>query len=504
MIAGPVDESSLSVTVKQDAPKDFASFPDEVLDRVESRPGTKRRASIVSRIFSNLQSEAQHKSVWITGILFLAENPGIDKLRNEAGSRLLSMARFRSVIKKSSFTTAVNFMEIDPAEIDMNYHFQTILDDSEKPPSREDVYEYVSGMYDDWLPDLSKPLWQILIVPQTQDGGAAVVTRISHIIGDGVSQVEVLMRLIDAQDEADAETAKAIRPPEKRKPKKIFGPLKRTSIFLGGVWSGLTAILNKPDPPNSLCQGSRGVTTLRRKFAFTEKIPLDRIKVLKNKLEDSTINDVLILMLNETLRRYFEEAEETAVLNGGRVTAQFPISTRARGANAFQDDNPCNSMAYGYLKFHFEKKGSMLDRFWRMKRDIDKIKHSPGPKIQVASIRALSPALPRSILNMLALGVGDLATGQLSNIAAPQKPVHIAGARVDDMTFVLFAPVALYLGLLSYNGQVNCSVCLDGDLDADPKDVVRHWGDVFADFEREVLDYDGDMIRRPRFLTDAL
>ncbi|GBG28657.1 Hypothetical Protein FCC1311_017091 [Hondaea fermentalgiana] len=489
-----------------DAKGDFAQFPDEVLQRLDSRPGTRRRASIVSRIFSSLQDEAQHKSVWITGILFLATSPGIDKLRNEVGHRLLSIPRFRSVVQKKSPSSPAYFTEVDTSEIDMNYHFITILD--ETSPTREEVYEYVSTMYETWNPDLGKPLWQILFVPRTADGGAVVITRINHAIGDGISQVEVLMRLIDAKDEADAEAAaqaaETARPPPKRKVAKTFGPLNRAGIFAGGIYDGLTAILRSPDPQNSLQHGHEGATSLKRKFAFTEKIALDRIKAVKNKLEGATINDVLMLLLNETLHRYFKEAGDEAVLNGSRVTAQFPISTRPRNAEAFRNDDPCNSIAYGYLKFRFEDNGPMIDRFWRIKRDIDKIKLSPAPFVGIRTLRNLSPMLSRSMLNKLALGVGDLATGQLSNVAAPQTPVHIAGARVDDMSFVLLAPTSLYMGLLSYNGQVNCAICLNGELEADPKDVVRSWGTVFDEFESEVLAYDGDLIPRPRSFLDSL
>ncbi|GBG28658.1 O-acyltransferase WSD1 [Hondaea fermentalgiana] len=487
---------------KRTSSQGFARFPDEVLDRVDSQPGMKRRASIVSKIFSSLQDEAQHKSVWITGILLLAENPGIDKLRNEMAHRLLSIPRFRSVVQKKSASAPAYFTEIEMSDIDMNYHFQTILDES--TPSREDIHAYVSSMYETWTPDLTKPLWQILFVPRTHEGGAAIVTRINHAIGDGISQVEILMRLIDGDDEADGATSTTAKQqlPTKRERAKTFGPLNRTGIFLGGVSEGLTAIMRAPDAPNSLKHGAKGATSLKRKYAFTEKIPLDRIKSIKSKLDGATINDVLMLVLNETLHRYYQEAGDEAVLRKGRITAQFPVSTRSRNAEAFRNDDPCNSIAYGYLTFRFTKRGSMIDRFWRIKRDIDKIKLSPAPYVGIRTLRGLSPVLSRNMLNKLALGVGTLATGQLSNVVAPQEAVHICGARVDDMSFVLLAPTSLYMGLLSYNGFVNCAICLNGDLPADPSKVVRHWGEVFADFEREVLAHDGDLISRPRRFMD--
>lgn len=79
-------------------------------------------------------------------------------------------------------------------------------------------------------------------------------------MGDGVSQVEVLLRLLDQPDGLTRQDT--VRPPSKRK-NKGYGPLNKTRIFLGGVIDGAFGVFGKPDPANSLRPASSSV-----RFAF--------------------------------------------------------------------------------------------------------------------------------------------------------------------------------------------------------------------------------------------
>ncbi|GBG24950.1 Hypothetical Protein FCC1311_039011 [Hondaea fermentalgiana] len=470
-----------------------------------SRPGRKIRASITTRLVGNLQRESQAKASWVTGILFFDHDPGFERVQSVVAERLMVMPRFRARMKARSFPLPqkFHFVEVNLEDFDIDYHLQKVLADGDTPPTTNDVIHFVENMYNGWEPDLSKPLWQLLYVPRLDDGRACLITKISHAIGDGVSQIEVLMRMLDpASDEDEAAMIQASRPPMKRKKKATFGPLNRTRIFLGGLWSGVFNVFSASDPPNSLRPKNTSDVSGERRFAFTEKVPLPRMKEVKNKLEGATLNDVLILLLTLTMREYFIEAGDEAALSGAKVSAQFPISTRSRGEDPFRDDDPRNQFSYGFLKFYVTFKGSNIDLFWKIKRDLDKIKMSPAPFVTTRTAKVLVPILPLKVSNSTVLQAANKATAQLSNVAAPAHAVKIAGARVTDMSFLIFSPLALYVGILSYNNNVSASVCLDANLGVDPNLVAKHWGPQFEAFYEEVMSHDG-MISSRRSCLDC-
>lgn len=78
------------------------------------------------------------------------------------------------------------------------------------------------------------------------DGRGVVVTNISHVIGDGVSQTEVLFRLLDD----DALNSKVTSRPKAKRSKQQVPFLRKASIFIGGVFNGVFAVFGRPDPPN--------------------------------------------------------------------------------------------------------------------------------------------------------------------------------------------------------------------------------------------------------------
>lgn len=482
----------------QKADKIEATFSHHV--QSSSRPGRKIRASVTTRMLGNLQRESQHKSTWVTGLLYFDHDPGFEVVQEVLIERLMSMPRFRACMKGNSFPIPqkIHFVEIDLKDFDIDYHLNKVLDDH--PATDEEINHFVEQMYSGWEPDMSKPLWQLHYVPQMVDGRACLITKISHVIGDGVSQIEVLLRMLDPPtDEEEAKLIQESRPPAKKMKKAAFGPLNKLRFFLGGVWSGVFNVFSASDPANSLRPANTSDCSDMRRFAFTDKIPLDRMKEVKNKLQGATLNDVLVLVLTLTLRQYFRESGDQRVLNGSKVSAQFPVSTRMPGEQAFRNEDPRNQFSYGFLRFHLTFKGSDLQLFWKIKRDLDKLKLSPAPFVTTRVAKMLIPVLPLKTCNQTVLQAANKATGQLSNVAAPSRPCKIAGAHVTDMSFLLFSPLALYLGILSYNNKVSASICIEANLGVDPNEIAKHWKTQFDSFYDEVMAQEGDIPQKRRW-----
>jgi len=475
-----------------------------------ARPGRNVRGSVVTRLILNLQRESMDLSSWPTGILYLSENPGIERVRELMVERMLPMPRFRSRLIVSGILGKAGFKELPLEEIDMHHHVEEVLNDG--PKTEEDIRNYLSHLYDEWEPDLSKPLWKVDLIPNFNNGGACLITRISHAIGDGVSQIEVLLRMLDP-DSLEGDGEAAARPPAKRRPKPYFGPVNRALIFLGGVRKGLTGISKTPDKGNSMRTKKSSDISRQRRYAFSEKIALDEIKEVKNLLEDATVNDILVVILTLTLRKYFQGKGENNVLHGRAVNAQFPLSVRGRKEHAFKklpsgELDPHNKWAYGFQRFYVSDKHNkdVLKLFWKIKRDLDIVKLSPQPVVTVLAAKfLLMPFLPLKGINGISMLLANKSTGQLSNVAAPPVKVRIGGATVEDMSFLLFSPLSSYFGIMSYNGSVSCTIQLEKNLNVNPEDIAKHWKPAFDEFKTLVISKaSNNVIKRPRSFLDAL
>ena len=167
--------------------------------------------------------------------------------------KLLSIPRFRSQYDSKRG----GFVEVSEEEMDMDYHYR-IVDDELDVTQISD--EYVGDIYGKMQFDFNKPWWQVLYFPRLKDGRSLVLTRISHAIGDGISQVELLFKLMDAPDDSSAEGAKlALKPPvrhdflqyysvravlirllakgKRKVVKSSYGPLNKARIFVSGIFS---------------------------------------------------------------------------------------------------------------------------------------------------------------------------------------------------------------------------------------------------------------------------
>ncbi|CAK8992878.1 Wax ester synthase/diacylglycerol acyltransferase 5 (WS/DGAT 5) (Diacylglycerol O-acyltransferase WSD5) (Long-chain-alcohol O-fatty-acyltransferase WSD5) [Durusdinium trenchii] len=448
-----------------------------------AKPGKTRRASIMTRILAGLSKESDTKATWVVGILTLASNPGLEALKEGVGMKLLEMPRFRSVAK-TPMGRRMYWKELSVSDMDMEYHFR------ERPDikTQAQLVDFVGDPWADSPPDLDKPLWVTTLIPEMEDGRAVLVTNISHTIADGVSSIEVLFRLL-ADAENPAEMAKA-RPPPKRK-QKTFGPINRALLFLSGVKEGLFLILGKPDGPSSLRpKGSLAPT--KKICAFADPIDIDRVKAVKLKMENATLNDVMITVLTMCIKAFVDEQDDQKVRRGAKFRAQFPVNLRKKGQDVFKDGSPGNTWGYGYTRMFLSDKAHAdgpVALAWKVKRNFDKVKEKPTPIVSKWVAAAIIPLLPQKFFNKIVLdGLGQKSTAQLSSVASATKRVKLVGTSVEieDMNFVLHSPLLSYLGLISYAGKVHVIVNLDKKVGVDPQEIVKHWAPSFEKLEAAV------------------
>lgn len=416
--------------------------------------------------------ETANVGSWICGVMTFTKMIPKEKFRESIiDEKLLTYSRMRSkVVVKSK-----SKLEFVPVEVDYDYHINYVFDpEGEEEWGKDQVDEFISSLNGHPM-DSEKPLWKVFIIPKLKDTGQSdVVLYLSHVLGDGLSFIDVLLSMFAKPEEKEKISVK----------KNFKAPSlpvhKKASAFMGGVRHGLFSSLYKRDPKNILLLPDYRVSSPKKLVGTTDPIPLDDLKNFRVILREkhkifATLNDIIMLLLNNSLKSFYKEKGETPK----RVTCSFPISTRGKGQTVLYKDNPTNMFAYGVFVFDFKSK-DCLTCLRKIKAQTDKIKNSPSPYIQNYQAAAVMKVAPMKTILKTVQKVANTSTLQLSNIPGPQSQLFLGDIALDDMRFFLFAPFGLYIGILSYNGKVHVSINMDSELGVKPSEIINHW---MAEFE---------------------
>jgi len=447
---------------------------------------------------------------WITAVIELGPSPGENAFRDVMLKRLLKFGKFRSVVKRVRRKLA--WLELDLSEMDMDYHWKEVNLADGKGASQQQVQEYIGKMYDNWKPDHSRPLWSVEFIPELENGGSMLLTRFSHVLGDGTAMVKLLNEIIDPHME-DAISKRGLAARRKRKP--AFGPLHRGYYMVKGIFDGLTVPLTSRDPKGLLSSGTKTGPSSGKTFSMSEGISLERVKALKEKLGGpgvSTVNDVMMMTLHLTLRSFYEEENAKS---RGKFTVAYPVDIRGKKDDAFdQSGEPFNKWSVGYLRMDdvgdrvsTASDRSLVKAFWRQKRVLDKAKYGSAPLVAVSLLNKLTMFMPESNLMQIGLDANDGPTASLSNVIGPTGDVRLAGAKVTHLSFLLHTPVSVYCGLISFAGMVNLNISIEKSLNVEASALTKFWTTSFEKFEAAIdaeAAKHGGYLRRRRGLLDCL
>jgi len=455
-------------------------------------PGRKHRASLNSQLVASLHLEDFTKGSWVVSVLKFTRKVDFDKLKKVLTERLLKVPRLRSKLIDRGFGRTVDFVELEQSKLDFDYLWKQAFVD--KVASSEDTNKFIGGLLSGWEPRMDQPLWQITFIPEMETGNSCLLVNMSHILGDGVGLTELLYRVLDSNpnDVKRAKTMVKAKPPP-------LGMLAKSRVFLSGLVEGPIIIATPPDKKTTLRLKNINKPSATKACAFSQPIDIAKVKEVQALYQYATFNDVLVTLLNLTIRSYFEEVGDQTALKS-KLRAQFPINMRSKKQGGFRGENPRNLWMYGYMPLFIDNKGSITDMFWQTKRALDRVKNSPAPYVGMAFGKLCMRVFPRKFANKLLLNVAGKSTVQLSNVAGPPEAVRIAGEEVEDLSFQLFAPLSIYVGLLTYNGKLTVSFNLDSSL-ADPELLIKHWLPAFEKLHIHATAEaakQGGLIKQPR------
>jgi WS/DGAT/MGAT family acyltransferase len=336
-----------------------------------------------------------------------------------------------------------------------------------------------------------RPLWHAYMVDGFGDG-AALISRVHHCIGDGVSLGRVLLSLTDpAPDEgiasADLELD-GVRPGEPppgiaaraarmlsagghtgasamRQGAEVIASPAHAARLAGAIArDGATAarLLLTPADPASAIKGDPGIS---RRVAWSQPVSLRSIKKIAHG-HGATVNDVLLAAVSGALRHYLQERHSPV----HEIQAVVPFNLRPLDRPVPRELG--NRFGLVLLPLPVGVSGAYR-RLIEIHRRMDEIKHSRDAPVSYALLSAtgLAPApLERRIVDLFS-GKG---TAVMTNVQGPARTVYLAGTPVRTVLF--WAPTSGHIGMSvsihSYRGEVTVGLMVDAALVPDPDKVI--------------------------------
>lgn len=422
----------------------------------------------------------------ITGVSLLDKPLDYERFRKTLEVRLLTLDRFTMRVVEPTLPVGTPHWEVDP-NFDLDAHIHRVA--LPAPGDMTELQRLISDLASTPL-DFSKPLWNIHLVENVA-GGAAMVLRLHHCIGDGTAMNAVMFRLMDmARDAPIGEVAEPPTEELKRRdfvstafrPVRSIGnairylahegseSLRHPSRIVEGAGAAAEAVsiigrvlLMTPDPQTSL----KGPLGVQKRVAWSNNIPLADVKTVTKAL-GTKVNDVMLAAVAGGLRDYL--IERNADVSDLEVRAVIPVDLRPpqRGIELG------NAFGLVFLALPL-RVADPVERLRETKKRMDAIKQSIEA-VTFYSLLSIFGVTPRQVEEQALNIFGSRATAVVTNVRGPGQALYIAGSKIENM--MGWVPQAGHLGLgvsiFSYDGKVSVGVITDAGLVPDPERITAH------------------------------
>jgi WS/DGAT/MGAT family acyltransferase len=409
--------------------------------------------------------------------VWLDRAPGWDALvsRVDRVSRLMPSLRQRVV--DSPVPVIAPRWTYDP-HFDLGWHLRRVR--APRPGTRDEVIQLARQLAMDAF-DRARPLWELTLVEDLEDGGAALIVKIHHSLSDGVGGMRMLAAVADTKRKPRRLGEMPPAPPGEKVDQRVLltqaaGLITTQVIDLArrGAGAAVPALRRCVRDPAGLAldavamaqsvyrtagPSSGALSPLMRERATTRhlamlEVPLDALKTAA-KAAEGTVNDAYLAVVTGGLRRYHERHGTSAE----SLRAVVPVNLRAE-----DDMNWGNKITLGRLIMPVGE---------------------PDPETRIRALHRVTrgarsePSLPvtgaiAGTINLLPVGyVGGILKHVdflASNVPGPSAPVYVAGGKVTGLC--AFGPTigaALNTTLLSYDGTCHIGVNIDTAAVPDPE-----------------------------------
>ncbi len=386
---------------------------------------------------------------------------------------------------------------VDDPDFDLEFHVREVALPS--PGSDAQLAEQVARILARPL-DRSRPLWELYLIHNLEEGHVAVLTKIHHSVVDGISGAEILVALLDLSPEGREVPARTTTPGERvpgnlemfargvlgmaNYPLRVARSLPRALPNLADVRafsplpgvSSVQRLVNRVDQLAGLPSRGRALAELpaprvafsgrvsgHRRVAFGQ-LSLDAVKEAKNR-HGCSVNDVVVAICAGAVRRWLIAHED---LPADPLVAQIPVSVRG--------EQQLGTFGNRILLLTAPLYTDEPDPVVRLQRTHEalgdlKERHKALPAELLQDANNVIPPAVFALAARTSLGLAASTRGRppwnlvVSNVPGPQFPLYLAGARLVAQypISVITDGMGLNITVQSYNGHIDIGIIADRD-----------------------------------------
>jgi diacylglycerol O-acyltransferase / wax synthase len=432
----------------------------------------------------------------IVGVWLLQPAVSYAALCERIHDKLLKYDRFRQRVEQDAM--GASWVVDDEFDIERHVRRETLK--RRRGESERQALQRRAGELANTALDPAHPLWQFLLI-EKYEGGSALVARIHHCIGDGISLISVMMSITDGGND-----------PPKRVPRKqresegesdwladaVLKPLtditvKAIGMYGGGVAKSMAALANPQLGTVELLQTGAKVlgdvgamalmpddspTRLKGKpeghkiVAWGEPIPLDAVKAIGKALNCS-VNDVLLACVAGAIGHYLRDQGDDPT--GQEIRAMVPVNLRPL-EKAWQLGNRFG-LAPLVLPVGIE---NPIERVYAVHARMQQLKGSYQPLLAFA-VLAVAGLMIKPVQDAILGLFAKKATAVMTNVPGPAVPLKFCGSTLRQTMFWVPASgdIGVGVSILSYGGGVQFGLITDRKLCPHPQEVIDRFEPEF-------------------------
>ena len=444
-----------------------------------SAPGTDhgRRLSPVDGSFLRLETPQSHMHVGFSAV-FAAPSagprPSVEALRDRAAGRLHEVPWCRWRLDPAPLGLSEPRW-IDDAQFDLAAHIVALTQPDDRVSHAS--FEALRSTVLSTPLDRSRPLWQISLVPQLEDGRIGMVGKIHHALVDGLAALQIINLILDPEPDVASERPLPWQP--RGRPGRVSWTLDAVTRTLadgvGAVRAGATAATQPPAAIASAVRDARRIVDAVAEevlspappSALNAPIGARRILVGYHARRDElraarrdggTLNDVGLAAVAGAVRALLQRAGDPPPPKP--LKAMVPVSMRRLGDTGAGNQISMITIA---LPVHLDSAAERLDWVREETKRLKQTDRSVGTH-KLYQAAGLLPTVLRSS------AAKAMATPRQFNLTVSQSPaprgsLYLLGCELEEVYSVV--PIAqghaLAIGMVRYRQELFFGCYADPD-----------------------------------------
>jgi diacylglycerol O-acyltransferase len=364
---------------------------------------------------------------------------------------------------------------VEDENFSFNHHIKRIA--LPAPGDQDTLCEVAANLYCSHL-DHTKPLWEIWFIEGLEGGQYAYMQKFHHCMMDGAGALKMIEFLsdFDADPTKTEETVEAIS-------NARAGAVPSYQVQSSRAWQHMAKLpldaargafdmlkpkvleqLERPripwaKRPQVPSTSFNGEISSERGAAFAS-LSMEEIKSVKNHFKVS-LNDVVLALVSSAIREYLLDRSELPDLP---LRTNVPVSLRHDSDQ--QISNKVTTITVT-LATNLDDPAARLQEINRESEQA-KIKAHSGSMGMVELFQMMPPIMVSTLMESLPNDQAPQMIGAnlfVSNIRGPDRPLYVAGARMEKMypMSIVTAAMGINITCLSYDGHMDFGVVVDSD-----------------------------------------